>query len=150
MYELYTDGACAANGQAHAKAAWAYILLREEQKIDYGADRLENEPTNQRAELLSLIEGLRSARTWMGPFDECKCYSDSAYCINGINDKWIDNWFRNGWVTSNKQPVKNQDLWRELYLLYRQDNRFTFHKVKGHSGVEWNEKVDRMARECIN
>ena len=71
-------------------------------------------------------------------------YSDSAYIVNGMNQGWLINWKRNGWMTSKNRPVENQDLWKELdRLLQVHDVRFV--KVKGHSDDELNNRCDMLA-----
>lgn len=144
-YKLYTDGACSNNGKIGAIGGWAYAIVDAEtdQLVDSSAGRSEG-TTNQQMEITSLIKGLKGALLIDSSFATIKVYSDSAYCINAINDKWIEKWRSNGWQTSNKTDVKNQDLWRELYPL-TQDTRFQFIKVKGHSGDKWNTYVDEMA-----
>lgn len=140
---LYTDGACSRNGQKGAIGGWAYVIVDENSVIlhsDYG--RVEG-TTNQQMELTALIEGL-TALTKLS-FFTAEIFSDSAYCINAINDKWIVKWLGNGWLTSKNEPVKNQEYWEALYALYSNDERFTFTKVKGHSENYFNNLVDSIA-----
>ena len=78
------------------------------------------------------------------PFDKVEVYSDSAYCINCYQQSWWKAWLHNNWVNSKKEPIKNKELWEKL-ILYFQDARFQFIKVKGHNGDYWNERVDELA-----
>ena len=144
-YKLYTDGACSNNGKIGAIGGWAYAIVDAEtdQLVDSSAGRSEG-TTNQQMEITSLIEGLRAVLKLNPQFAIVDVFSDSAYCINAINDRWIEKWINNGWQTSNKTDVKNQELWRELYPL-TQDPRFRFIKVKGHSDNFFNNLVDEMA-----
>jgi len=75
-------------------------------------------------------------------------YSDSAYVVNAFKQKWLDNWQKNGWRNSKKEPVANQDLWQQLLLLTGK-NRVTMQKVKGHAGDKFNERCDELARQAI-
>jgi ribonuclease HI len=75
-------------------------------------------------------------------------YSDSAYVVNAFQQNWIKNWQRNGWKNSKKEPVANQELWREL-VEQCEKNHLTLQKVKGHAGQEWNERCDELARKAI-
>jgi ribonuclease HI len=62
--------------------------------------------------------------------------------------QWIEKWKRNSWKTSDKQPVKNQDLWMELdsvTLGLPLDWRW----VKGHAGNKYNERCDSMVQSVI-
>ena len=79
---------------------------------------------------------------------QIEVYSDSAYIVNCINQKWYKKWQLNGWKTSKKEPVENKDLWlRLLELLDRLPVTFT--KVKGHANIELNERADFLAKKWI-
>ena len=71
-------------------------------------------------------------------------YSDSAYLVNAWKQGWLAGWQRNGWQTSKKQPVENQDLWQRL-LAVSKKHRVTWHKVKGHADNQWNNRCDELA-----
>ena len=75
-------------------------------------------------------------------------YSDSAYVVNAFNQGWIYNWRKNNWKTSNKEDVKNRELWEELYKLSK-IHKIEFIKVKGHSDNEYNNRCDELARNAI-
>lgn len=139
---LYTDGACSRNGQENPIGGWAYIIVNADKVLINGYGREEG-TTNQQMELRALIEGLKAIKKL--DFFSCEVFSDSAYCINGINNGWIEKWRTNGWLTSKREPVKNEELWKELYSLYSDDERFVFTKVKGHSDNAFNNLVDQMA-----
>lgn len=80
--------------------------------------------------------------------DTATIYSDSAYIINCITQKWYKKWQTNGWRNSKKEPVANRELWERL-IPYFENPRFSFEKVKGHSGEkDWNDYVDRLAVEA--
>ena len=105
----------------------------------------EDATTNQRMELKAVIEALKALKVegW-----DIEIYSDSAYIVNAFEQNWIGKWMRNGWKTSKKEPVANQDLWEELIALCRK-NHVVIKKVKGHSGDEYNERCDQLARKAI-
>jgi ribonuclease HI len=76
-------------------------------------------------------------------------YTDSKYLCDAVNKNWIRGWVKNGWKTSAKKPVKNQDLWTRLIpLLARHEVRF--HWVKGHNGHPENERCDVLAKEAAS
>ena len=74
--------------------------------------------------------------------------TDSQYVRRGITE-WIDNWKAKGWRTSNRKPVKNQDLWEQLDA-ERKKHDVEWHWVKGHSGHVENERVDALANKAID
>ncbi len=137
---LYTDGACSGNP---GPGGWGCVLLWGEHKKELSGG--EPLTTNQRMELKAAIEGLKALKVagW-----KVKLYSDSAYLVNAINQRWIWGWQKNGWQNSKKELVANRDLWEEL-LLYLPRNDVEFYKVKGHAGHEWNERCDALARGGI-
>ncbi len=137
---IYTDGACSGNP---GPGGWGAVLFWGDHKKEiYGGER---ETTNQRMEIQAVIEALKAVKVsgW-----EAHIYSDSAYVVNAFQQNWIQNWQRNGWKNSKKEPVANQDLWKELIALMEK-NHIIWHKVKGHAGHEWNERCDELARRGI-
>ncbi len=95
-------------------------------------------------EITAVIEGLKMLKKEC----EVEIYSDSAYVVNAFNNKWIYGWIKKNWIGSNKEPVKNKELWQELYSLVKKHN-VTFIKVKGHSDNEYNNRCDELARNAI-
>jgi ribonuclease HI len=105
----------------------------------------EEHTTNNRMELLAAIRGLEALKK---PGTTARVYTDSQYVIKGISE-WVASWKQRGWKTADKKPVKNQDLWERLDALAEQHN-LEWHWVRGHSGVEGNERVDQLANEAID
>ena len=97
--------------------------------------------TNNIMEITAVLEALKMLKR--------KCnveiYSDSAYVVNAFQKKWIESWVKNDWKTSSKEPVKNKELWEELYNLTKM-HTVQFIKVKGHSDNEYNNRCDELAR----
>ena len=96
-------------------------------------------------ELLAAIIGLEALKKPC----EVELTSDSKYLVDAFNQNWIDGWIKRGWKGSNKQPVKNQDLWQRL-LKAKEPHKVKFIWVKGHAGHEFNERCDQMAVESYN
>ncbi len=103
------------------------------------------ETTNQRMELLAAIKALDSLTKPC----RAKLHSDSAYLINAFTQGWIENWQKNGWLNAKKQPVSNDDLWRQLIALDDQHD-IEWIKVKGHSDNKLNSRCDALARGAID
>ena len=136
---IYTDGACSGNP---GPGGWGAILMYKDNKKEISGG--QKDTTNNVMELTAVIEGLKMLKF---PCD-VEVYSDSAYVVNAFNQKWINSWIKNNWKTSGKEPVKNKEIWQELYELTKIHN-VKFIKVKGHSDNEFNNRCDEMAREAI-
>ena len=93
---------------------------------------------------MAVIEALRALKTPV----EARVHTDSQYVQKGISE-WIHGWKRRGWKTANKEPVKKEDLWRELDRLAAQ-HRIEWIWVKGHAGHEENERADALARRGVD
>jgi ribonuclease HI len=140
---IYCDGACSGNQSANNIGGWGAVLhYGSTQKEIHGGER---NTSNQRMELTACIRALESIKRNDIAID---IYSDSAYLINCMQDKWYVRWQKNGWKNAKKQPVENQDLWQALLDLLEQ-HTVRFHKVAGHSGVELNERADALAQIAI-
>ena len=105
----------------------------------------EKDTTNNIMEITAVIEALKHLKRPC----EVEIYSDSAYVVNAFNNGWIYNWIKNNWKTSGKDPVKNKELWQELYNLTK-IHKVQFIKVKGHSDNEFNNRCDELARGEIS
>ena len=135
---LYTDGACKGNP---GKGGWG-VLMRygSHEKELFGG---EAHTTNNRMELTAIIQGLAALKR------PCAVviYTDSQYVKNGM-EKWIHGWKKNGWKTAAKQPVKNEDLWRQLDQLAAQ-HQIQWQWVRGHAGHTENERADALANQGV-
>ena len=136
---IYTDGACSGNP---GPGGWGAILMYEGNKKEISGGKKDT--TNNIMELTAAIEGLKLLKIPC----EVDLYSDSAYLVNAFNQGWIYNWQRNNWKTAGKEPVKNQEIWEELYKLTK-IHKVNFIKVKGHSDNEFNNRCDELARKAI-
>ncbi|MCA9726975.1 MAG: ribonuclease HI [Candidatus Eisenbacteria bacterium] len=134
---LYTDGACSGNPGPGGWAAMLKDPATGKSREIFGSDP---STTNNRMELTAVIEGLKQLKK---EDLEIRVVSDSKYVVQGITE-WVRGWERNGWRTSDRKPVKNQDLWRELVELAR-SHRVTFEWVQAHNGHPENERVDALA-----
>ena len=144
-YSIYTDGACSNNGKEKAVGGFAFIVLNSEDVLKYEyAMRIEN-ATNNICELSAVLGACAFFDVYASREDVATIYSDSAYIINCITQKWYKKWQTNGWRNSKREPVANRELWERL-IPYFENSRFSFEKVKGHSGEkDWNDYVDRLA-----
>lgn len=136
---IYTDGACSGNP---GPGGWGAILMYKGAKKEISGGMKET--TNNIMEITAVVEALKCLKVE----SDVQVYSDSAYTVNAFNQGWIYNWMKNGWKTSGKEPVKNKELWQELYALTKK-HKVEFIKVKGHADNEFNNRCDEMAREAI-
>ena len=136
---IYTDGACSGNP---GPGGWAAILIYKERKKELSGGKQNT--TNNIMEMTAILEGLKALKV------ECdvELYSDSAYCVNAFNKKWIFKWAENGWQTADKKEVKNKEIWQEIFDLTKKHN-VKFIKVKGHSDNELNNRCDELAKKAI-
>lgn len=136
---IYTDGACSGNP---GPGGWAAILSYQDAvKEISGGDK---HTTNQRMELQAVCEALECLKTACA----VRLHSDSAYVVNCIRQRWYASWQKNGWKNSKGDPVQNRDLWERL-LQAMGPHQVEFEKVKGHAGVELNERCDELARQAV-
>ena len=136
---IYTDGACSGNP---GPGGWGAILMLNENKKEISGGKKDT--TNNVMELTAVIEALKLLKR------PCNVdlYSDSAYVVNAFLQNWILGWIKNGWKNSNKEDVKNKELWQELISLTKVHD-VTFHKVKGQADNEYNNHCDELARNAI-
>ena len=137
MIKIYTDGSCLSNP---GDGGWAAII-----NIDGEIKKIsgnEKNTTNNRMELMAPINALK----YTNSKNPIEIFTDSKYVKNGITE-WINTWVLNNWKTSNKEDVKNKDLWIELYKL-NQSLNVKWNWVKAHAGDTLNEEVDILAKEA--
>ena len=134
--KIYTDGSYLPSKD---KGGWASLIDDGENKIMlFGSD---TETTNNRMEMKAVLEALKEIKE---PSD-ITITSDSTYVLNPIDKKWLNTWEQNDWKKSDRTPVKNIEMWKELKKELKK------HKVKtvwveGHSGHFENELCDDIAR----
>jgi len=141
--EIYTDGACSGNP---GRGGWGLVIV-DAGKIIMKKSGFDAETTNNRMEMQAVIEALQEVQK--PAFSNCQftLFTDSSYVKNGITE-WINKWKKNGWRSSSKAPVKNQDLWLLLDSLSSHfASSLSWKWVKGHAGNTFNELCDRLATE---
>lgn len=153
--EVFTDGACTKNGQANARASWAFYF--PDHKSLSNAQRVPDEDiqTNQRGELMAIAEAVKKVETSFPLLDtELKIFTDSMYCKNCLT-VWLPNWSRNNWKTSQGCDVIHRDLIEETANRLSRFRSFSITHIKAHTGKDDeqsrnNSIVDHMATEVLN
>ena len=148
IIKLWSDGGCRGNQNEVNIGAYAYHLeywvdgkLIHEKSCSEG----ERNTTNNIQEIKGCLFGLKAIKD---KTIKVEVYLDSAYTLNGIT-QWIDGWKRKGWINSKKEPVKNKELWEELYDLTKV-HEVEFIKVKGHANDEGNILVDKLLNDKMD
>jgi ribonuclease HI len=131
---IHSDGACDGNP---GPGGWAAVLQYGERRREIAGSAMAT--TNNRMELQAAIEALKALKEPC----EVALHTDSEYLRDGITG-WIQKWKQKGWKTKDRQPVKNQSLWKELDALASK-HQVSWHWVKGHAGNVHNERCDRLA-----
>ena len=137
MIKIYTDGSCLNNP---GNGGWAAIINNNDvvKKISGSV----KDTTNNKMELMAPIKALQEIKEKQ----PIEIYTDSQYVRMGITD-WVHKWIKNNWQTSKKEPVKNKELWIQLYDLNK-SHKIKWIWVKAHSGNILNEEVDLLAKQA--
>ena len=137
MIKIYTDGSCLNNP---GNGGWAAII-----NINNKVEKISGsvkDTTNNKMELMAPIKALQTIKEKQ----PIEIYTDSQYVRLGITD-WVHKWIKNNWLTSKKEPVKNKELWIQLYDLNK-SHKIKWIWVKAHSGNILNEEVDLLAKQA--
>ena len=137
--QLYTDGGCSGNP---GPGGWAFLLRHVATGHEKEVSGAERETTNNRMELMAVIEGLSALKYSC----QVNLYTDSVYVGKGIAE-WLPRWKANDWRRKDGKrwvPIKNVDLWQQLDALL-QVQQVRYHRVAGHSGHPENDRCDELA-----
>jgi ribonuclease HI len=138
VVEVFTDGACSGNP---GPGGWGAVLRHASDEAEvFGG---EAQTTNNRMEMLAAINGV----SYLPHQTKVTLYTDSQYLKDGVT-RWMINWKKNGWLTADKKPVKNRDLWERLDQLIK-THTIEWQWVRGHDGHVENERADALARKGI-
>jgi ribonuclease HI len=140
VYDLYADGSAS---HITRTGGWAFIIQSDEGLIAQDAGWIP-ETTNNQMEIIAIIEGLKS---FGKRFSHVFVYSDSAYVVNTMNNKWWEEWQKNNWKKHDGKPTPNKEQWQELIALVGKHD-VEFVKVKAHDGDTLNERCDKLAKEA--
>ena len=147
IIKIYTDGSCIGNPGA---GGYALLILRDTKEyLKVGGLK---RTTNNAMELTAVLESLKILSRLSATKLTVKLYTDSQYVIKGCTE-WKGNWIRNQYRTKQNKPIKNKELWEQIFPLYDKVNKaqkLELIWVKGHSGDFFNEKVDKAARNEAN
>ena len=137
----YTDGSCLGNGSDNSKGGFGVVILNNQGEYITSHQVTSEKTTNNREELKAILFVLLRYGKYQ---PSVIVYSDSAYCVNSLNN-WIHGWARNNWIKSDGKAPENLDIMKAFYEFYQKGYRIDLRKIKGHAGYEWNELADALA-----
>ena len=149
--KIYVDGSAHPNP---GPGGWGRVVINERDEIieTISVQFTEEAVTNNRMELMAVLSTMRDygvqPKEGFSIGEIPIVYCDSAYVVNTFNN-WMFNWQQKGWLKSNNQPPENLDLIKTFYDYWNKGYRIDLRKVKGHTGVLWNEVADNLATARI-
>ena len=144
---FYTDGSAHPNP---GPGGYGVVGVENEKVVFVRGQQYKGPVTNNEMELKAILYVMlnygEKCDDWGQP---PIVYSDSAYCVNTLNE-WMFGWARKGWIKSDKKVPENLDLIQAYYDWYKRGYRIDLRKIKGHAGNEWNELADQLATGYIS
>ncbi len=137
VIDIYTDGACSGNP---GPGGWGALLRCGSHTKEIRGGEASS-TTNNRMELMAAIAALEA----LTKPSAVRLHTDSVYLRSGITT-WLPKWKRNGWLTADRKPVKNADLWKRLDDA-AQRHQVQWLWVRGHAGDPGNERADALANQ---
>jgi len=134
---IFCDGACSPNPGI---GGWGAVLIDERSGVRKEISGGESETTNNRMELTAAIRALEALKRPCA----VTVYTDSQYVQNAFTEGWLAKWQGNGWRTSDRKPVSNDDLWRRLIELGAVHD-ISWRWVRGHADNDGNNRADQLA-----
>lgn len=150
--EVFTDGACQYNP---GLGGWgAYIILSEKysqnlKKTFYSLWGGSPLSTNNKMELQAPLEALKFLKNLQLTKEEIVVYSDSQYVVKGITS-WIYGWQKNKWLTAQKKPVENKEIWEKLFEEQSFFTHLSWQWIRGHSTSEGNHRAHCLAQQGLS
>jgi len=140
LVNIYTDGACSGNQNEENIGGWGCVLefAGVEKELCGGEDNT----TNNRMELMALLKALSALKE---DSLHLRIFSDSSYLVNCFKKEWYVSWEKNDWRNSKKDPVENQDLWKDILTLIRK-HRFEFYLIKGHLKIPTEKNYEQFKK----
>lgn len=138
---VFTDGACSGNP---GPGGWGALIFKDKKPTEIWGHAQNT--TNNRMEMIAAIQSLETLLAFSAV--PIHIHSDSQYLVKGVT-LWSEQWKKNGWLTSQKKPVENQDLWKDLLFLKERFSDLSWSWVKGHSGHVENTAADTLANWAL-
>lgn len=136
---IYTDGSCLRNP---GPGGWGIVVILPDGRVEEYSKGYQL-TTNSRMEMIAMYMAMKYAEKYGE--NSVNIHSDSNFIVQAFTKHWLDGWVKKGWKKTKNEPVANADIWKKIYPLYK-SLKINFIKVKAHSGIEFNEQVDEVAR----
>ena len=143
---IYTDGS-----SVNYVGGYGFVVLTNNGMIDPHFGHIDGHCTNQAAELSAIYHALNyiiKSELSMAIKGKILIRSDSNYSIKSLT-QYINTWKRNGYLTAEKEPIKNKELIINISNLLDQLN-VKFEHVRSHEGEYYNEMADKLADQGVN
>ncbi|WP_261806718.1 ribonuclease H family protein [Lapidilactobacillus luobeiensis] len=154
--QVYTDGGSRNTGNklgqhvnAADRAAWAYSIQLPDGTI-FSDSGSEWGATNNRMELLALINALQALQSKNLQTQTILLTSDSHYVLDPIKKKWLRGWSQRGWRKASGGIIANLELWQQIQQLLPTFSDLTLAWTKGHADNAGNNHVDRLLNEAMD
>jgi ribonuclease HI len=147
MIHIYTDGSCQNNSSSSQNQGGIGVVVLKDNVVIAKISKTFKNTTNNRMELFAIVKSLIFCLNKGWQNQEIVVYSDSQYCVQGLNS-WIKNWKKYNFA-KKKEVLLNSDLWATLDSLMNCFNFLSFVWVKGHNGDQYNELADELATKYL-
>ena len=146
--KLYVDGSCSKNGKKENFGGYSVILTIDDKNVKIYKEGKIN-TTNNEMEMLAVLKAIKIGKILTRTNKrEVEIFSDSSYVVNTVNE-WMKSWASNNWIKkSDKKAPENLEIVKEIYNLMKFEKYIKVKKVTGHSGDEFNELADLMAKKA--
>ena len=141
---IYCDGSSLGNP---GPGGWAVVAIDTEKKLVWEYGEGSKLATNNQMELHACLFALKLILQSSGKNFELRL--DSKYVIQGVTE-WSKGWVKNGWKNAQKKEVVNKEIWQAILkqksLIDEKEIKLKWTHVYGHTGEEWNERCDEIAK----
>jgi len=159
VIELYTDGSCAPSNPGPGGIGYVIRYSESDESNDVTMKEIEGSQgyrlsTNNRMEIRATIQAIEDIILYLNgekfkDLSQINIFTDSKYLCDAVNQKWIDRWKNNNWITAYHTPVKNKDLWELLLKIFdklsARNINYQINHIPGHQGHPYNERADQLA-----
>ncbi|KAH9638947.1 hypothetical protein HF086_005028 [Spodoptera exigua] len=138
--QVYTDGACSANGRSGARAGLG-VYWGDGHPLNV-SEPVSGRATNNCGEIQASTKAIKIAL--QNGIQKLAINTDSKFVINSVT-KWMPAWKRKGWKLASGEPVKNEKDFKDLDSVQHK-LQIKWNYVEAHRGIHGNEMADELAK----